>query len=339
MARHKGKLQIYAEYCAARAALGALGLFPLAWSMKIGEAISILPYKLAKRLRFVGFRNLELALPELSRREHEEILRGSFKSLGRQLGIFSHFGRLSAERVRKIIDVEGIEHCRRNAEQKQGKFIFTAHFGGWELSHLAMTARNFPMNVVARRLDNPLLENLVNNLRTALGSRTIDKKTSARTMFRLLENGEFIGILVDLNTQEQEGIFVDFFGLQSSTTNGLAKLALRTDADVLPGFAVWQKEKKRYLLKICEPLEIPASGDTEENIKVLTQAMTAKVEEFVRAYPDQWMWIHKRWNTRPTGEPNLYAKDADVQNLKSRVQSSKSKVKSKSNRELEVSEF
>ncbi len=104
---------------------------------------------------------------------------------------------------------------------------------------------------------------------------------------------------------------------------------MRTDATVLPGFAVWQKDKKRYLLKICEPLEIPASDDAEENIKVLTQAMTAKIEEFVRAYPDQWMWIHKRWNTRPPGAPNLYAKDADVQSLTS-------KVKSNPNRKLEV---
>jgi KDO2-lipid IV(A) lauroyltransferase len=225
--------------------------------------------------------------------------------LGRQLGIFSHLSRLSAEKVREIIEVEGIERCRPEATQGRGKFIFTAHFGGWELSHLAMTARGFPMNVVARRVDNPLIADLVENMRTALGSRTIDKKTSARTMFRLLENQEIIGILVDLNTQEHEGVFVDFFGLASSTTTGLAKLALRTGATVLPGFAVWQKDKKRYLLKICEPLEIPASDDVEENIKVLTQAMTAKIEEFVRSYPDQWMWIHKRWNTRPIGEPNI----------------------------------
>ena len=332
MARPKGRLQIYAEYYAVRAALGALGVFPLAWSMKIGEAISVIPYKLAKRLRFVGFRNLELALPELSRHRHEEILRGSFQSLGRQLGIFSHLGRLSAERVREIIDVEGIENYERYKAEKRGTFIFTAHFGGWELSHLAMSTRDFPMNVVARRVDNPLLENFVNKMRTALGSRTIDKKTSARTMFRLLQTGEIIGILVDLNTQEHEAIFVDFFGLASSTTNGLAKLALRTGAVVLPGFAVWEKDKKRYVLKICEPLKIPAGDDAEENVKVLTQAMTAKVEEFVRAYPDQWMWIHKRWNTQPPGAPKLYARYF-------RVQSPKSKIKPESNREIEVSDF
>jgi KDO2-lipid IV(A) lauroyltransferase len=321
MARRKGKLQIYSEYYAARVAIGTLGLFPLLWSMKIGEMISIIPYKLAKRLRFVGFRNLQLALPELSQREHERILRGTFKSLGRQMGLFSHLSRLSAEKVREIVDVEGIEYCGSKAMEKRGKFFYTAHFGGWELSQIIVAAYGFPMNVVARRVDNPLVENLVEKARTALGSRTIDKKTSARTMFRLLENGEFIGILVDLNTQEHEGVFVDFFGLPSSTTTGLAKLALRTDAAVLPAFAIWQKDKKRYLLKICEPLEIPAGNDANENIRILTQAMTAKIEEFVRAYPDQWMWIHKRWNTRPPDAPNLYAKEFQVQSPKSKAQS------------------
>lgn len=319
MARYKGNLQIYAEFYTVRIALGLLGVFPLALSMKLGEIISLVPYKFAKRLRFVGFRNLQLALPELSQSEHEKILRGSFASLGRQLGIFSHFGRLSAARVREIIDVEGIEYCEQKSAKNRGKFIFTAHFGGWELSHLAMAARGFPMNVVARKADNPLVDNFVEKMRTRLGSRTIYKNASARTMLRLLQNKEIIGILVDLNTQEHEAVFVDFFGLASSTTSGLAKLALRTDAVVLPGFAVWQKEKKRYLLKICEPLEIPAGDDANENVKILTQAMTAKVEEFVRAYPDQWMWIHKRWNTQPPNAPNLYAKDFQVQNSESRI--------------------
>jgi KDO2-lipid IV(A) lauroyltransferase len=339
MARHKGKLQIYAEYYAARIALGAIGVFPFAWSLKIGEMLSFIPYKFAKRLRFVGFRNLELALPELSRIEHEKILRDTFKSLGRQLGTLSHLSRLTLERVRELVDIDGIEHFQGAVGRNQGKILVTGHFGGWELSHIVASAYGFPVNVVARRLDNPLLENLMETMRTGLGSRTIDKKASARTMLRLLQKKEFIGILADLNTQEYEGIFVDFFGLPASTTTGPAKLALYTDAAILPAFAVWQKDKRRYLLKACEPLEMPKSEDMEENIKILTQSMTAKIEEFIRAYPDQWMWIHKRWNTQPPGKPNLYAKDFQTQNLKSEVRNPKSEIKAKSNRELEVSDF
>lgn len=319
MPRQKGKLQIYAEYYAARIALGAIGVFPLAWSMKIGERLSFVPFKLAKRLRFVGFRNLEMALPELSHAEHEKILRGTFESLGRQLGVFSHLLNLTGEKVRELIDIEGLENFQTAAERNGGKFLFTGHFGGWELSHIVASVYGFSMNVVARRLDNPLLENLVERMRTALGSRTINKEDSARALFRLLKKGEFIGILVDLNTQEHEGIFVDFFGIPASTTTGLAKLAMMTDASVVPAFAVWQKDKKRYLLKACKPLEMPATGNLEEDVKILTQTMTAKIEEIIRQYPDQWMWIHKRWNTRPPNEPNLYAKETDFEQLTSQV--------------------
>lgn len=317
MARRKEKWQIYAEYYAARMALGAIGAFPLAWSMRIGEILSFVPFKLAKRLRFVGFRNLEMALPELSHAEHEKILRGTFASLGRQLGIFSHLLHLDGEKVRELVDVEGLESFQEAAKKDGGKFLFTGHFGGWEMSHIVASVYGFSMNVVARRLDNPLLEKLIERMRTALGSRTIDKEASGRTLFKLLKKGKFIGILVDLNTQEHEGIFVDFFGIPASTTNGLAKLALLTDASVIPAFAIWQKDRKRYLLKAYKSLEIPATGDTEEDIRILTQEMTAKIEEIIREYPDQWMWIHKRWNTRPPNEPPLYAKDTDIRQLKS----------------------
>ena len=141
-------------------------------------------------------------------------------------------------------------------------------------------------------------------------------------MFRLLNAGEILGIVADLNAQEREGVFVDFFGIPASTTTSVARLALRTDAIVLPAFAIWQKDKKKYLLKVCEPVEMPAGGDTTENVRILTQAVTKKIEEFVSKYPEQWMWIHKRWNTRPPNEPNLYAKDFQVQSSKFKVKSS-----------------
>ncbi|MGI8494485.1 MAG: lysophospholipid acyltransferase family protein, partial [Pyrinomonadaceae bacterium] len=184
----------------------------------------------------------------------------------------------------------------------------------------AFPAFGFDWSVLVRRIDNPLIESLVESLRTRHGSRTIDKKTSARGMLRLLQKGERLGILADLNSQEREGVFVDFFGIPASTATGLARLALRTNAAVIPFFTIWQEDKKRYLLKVCPPLEIPAGGDTEENTRLLTQSVTSKIEEFVRLYPKQWMWIHKRWNTRQAGEPNLYAKDLDVKNLKFKIQ-------------------
>jgi KDO2-lipid IV(A) lauroyltransferase len=330
MSEH-GKLQTKIEYYAVRSVLGAIGLFPVSTAMKIGEAFAKSSSKLLKRLHFVGFRNLELALPELSHREHEEILKGSFESLGRQLGLASHFARFTPEKLREMVDVEGLEFLEEARAEKRGVILVSGHFGGWELSISAFPAFGFDWSVLVRRIDNSLVEDFVELLRTRHGSQTIDKKTSARGMYRLLQKGERLGILADLNSQEREGVFVDFFGIPASTATGLARLALRTDSAVLPFFTIWQKEKKRYLLKVCPPLEIPEGGDTETNVRILTQRVTDKIEEFVRLYPEQWMWIHKRWNTRPPGEPNLYAKDFEVQNPKSRV-------KPKSNRRPEFSD-
>lgn len=125
-------------------------------------------------------------------------------------------------------------------------------------------------------------------------------------MFRVLENGELLGILADLNVQEKEGVFVDFFGIQSSTTTSIAKLALKTGAAVLPAFAVWEESKGKYVVYLEPPVEYEKTENADTDIVNLTQNITKVVERYVRKYPEQWLWIHKRWNTRPPGEPNLY---------------------------------
>ncbi len=176
MRKPKGKLQTNLEYTAVRGIVGAIGLLPLAMSMKIGESFAKIPYRFLKRLRSVGHRNLELALPELSKQEHKRILRGVYASFGRQLGFVSHLHRIAPEKLGEIIDVEGLEYCEKAQAVGRGTIMFTAHFGGWELSHSVIAALNYPMNIVVRRIDNPKIENLVGNLRSRFGSRTIDKK-------------------------------------------------------------------------------------------------------------------------------------------------------------------
>jgi KDO2-lipid IV(A) lauroyltransferase len=143
-------------------------------------------------------------------------------------------------------------------------------------------------------------------MRTRFGSNTLDKTKSARQMFRTLENGELLGILADLNVQEKEGVFVDFFGVPASTTTSIAKLALKTGAVVLPAFAVWEEAKRKYVVYLEPPIEYEKTQDGEADIVDLTQKITSLVEKYVRKYPEQWLWIHKRWNTRPKGEQDLY---------------------------------
>jgi Kdo2-lipid IVA lauroyltransferase/acyltransferase len=239
--------------------------------------------------------------------EKEKILRGTFESLGRHLGFVAHFRKFDREDIRNLIEVVGKEEHFDPAYAKgRGVLFFTGHFGSWEVFNLLAPAFGYGMNILVRRIDNPLVEDFVDKMRTRFGSITLDKTKSARKMFRVLENGEILGILADLNAQEKEGVFVDFFGVPASTTTSIARLALKTGAVVIPAFAVWKESKKKYVVYLEPPVEFEKTGNDEEDIKILTQKITVEVEKYVRKYPEQWLWIHKRWNTRPPGEKGFY---------------------------------
>ena len=263
-------------------------------------------YLFGGRLRRTGERNLKLAFPEMSARERSRILRDSFQSLGRLLGEFSQLERATPEYLQRFITCEGLENLEAARERGKGVILFTGHLGAWELSSFALSAFGYPMSFLVRRLDNPTIEPLVERRRTRFGNRAIDKRAAARPMLRVLREGGTLGLLVDLNTLPHEGVFVDFFGIPASTTASLATLALRTNAAVLPVFVPWDKESRRFILRIEPPLEIESTGDMERDVRQLTSQFTNVIEDYVRRFPEQWLWIHKRWNTRPEGEPNLY---------------------------------
>jgi KDO2-lipid IV(A) lauroyltransferase len=151
-----------------------------------------------------------------------------------------------------------------------------------------------------------MIEEMIEQIRTRFGNRAINKKSAARQALRVLREGGTLGILSDLNTQEFEGVFVPFFGKQACTTAGIATLALKTDAVVIPTCAVWNQQKKRYFFHGDPPVELVRTGDHQKDIELNTARFAAAVERMVRLYPDQWLWIHKRWKTRPAGEMDLY---------------------------------
>lgn len=306
MPKKRSNLQTKAEYYAVRFVLGAIGTLPLKISMRAGKTLGKAVVSLFPRLKKTGRRNLEIALPDLPAAEKEKILSGTFESLGRQLGFVSHFKEFSPEKVRALVEVVGKENFDKARASGRGILFFTGHFGSWEIFNLLPPAFDQTMNILVRRIDNPLVENYVDGLRTRLGCVTLDKKQSARKMFRVLENGELLGILADLNVQEREGVFVDFFGVPASTTASIAKLALSTNAFVLPAFAVWEESKQKYVVYLEPPVEYEKTSNPEKDVHDLTQKITSVVEKYVRAYPEQWLWIHKRWNTRPKGENGLY---------------------------------
>lgn len=302
----KSNLQINFEYAVALSLLTVFGWLPLKSALFVGSRLGRAAYYFSGRLRRTGRRNLELAFPKSTQKERNGWLHGCFENLGRLLGVFSQFSRGNPQALRSLIECRGLEHLDAARDGGHGVILFTGHVGAWELTSFALSLFDYPLSFLVRRIDNQKIEALVDARRGRLGNRTIDKRSAAREMLQILQSGGTLGILVDLNTLDREGIFVDFFGVPASTTFMLAKLALRTAATVLPVFAPWDSERGRFILQIDEPLTVERSGNDEEDVRRLTQLFTGVVEKYVRRYPDQWLWIHRRWKTRPPGEPGIY---------------------------------
>jgi len=305
MAKH-GKLQINLEYLAARLVLSTLGLLPMSSAISVGEGLGNLAYALAGNLRRTGDRNLQLAFPDKTKHEREQLVRGCFRSLGRQLGVFSKFAKSPVESLLPIVQISGLEHYEQLKAEHKGVVFFTAHLGAWELLPLCSSLRGNPLNVVVRRLDNPKVEEMVEQIRARWGNQTLDKLSAGRQMIKALRSGEALGLLTDLNTLDEEAIFVDFFGVPAATNFMVAKLALRTKSPIMPMFAPWDAKLRKFDLQVSPPVTVEVSGDEEKDVRNLTAQLSRITEEKIRSYPDQWLWIHKRWKTRPAGEPSIY---------------------------------
>jgi len=302
------KFQIALEYTLAKSMLGSLGLLPRPAAIAVGLGLGRLAYHLPGNLRRTGERNLGIAFPDKSAMERRQLLRGSFASLGRLLGEFSQLPKATPETLREMIEYDqvGLGHLREAEKNKRGVIFLTGHLGVWELLSFGWSALEYPISFLVRPLDNQRIEEMVEAIRTRFGNRAIDKKSAARQSLRVLREGGTLGILSDLNTQPYEGVFVPFFGKLACTTAGIATLALKTDALVIPTCAVWDRKKKRYFFHGDPPVALVRTGDHAKDIEVNTANFAAAIERMVRLYPDQWLWIHKRWKTRPPGEAEIY---------------------------------
>jgi KDO2-lipid IV(A) lauroyltransferase len=249
------------------------------------------------RLRRIASRNLAMALPVA---DAEEITDAVFASLARMLVAFSRFPDLHRDNIGDWIRYEGFEHFEEATRRGNGVLFATAHLGAWELSAFAHALMARPMHVVVRPLDNPLIDRLVSKRRSASGNTLIPKKDAARAIIRALKNNEAVGVLVDQNVAPEEGVFVDFFGTKACAGSAFARLAHRSGAAVIPGFALWCEAEKKYVLRFYPLLEF--TGDVQSD----TQLLHSRLEGVIREYPDQWLWIHRRWKTRPPGEASFY---------------------------------
>jgi KDO2-lipid IV(A) lauroyltransferase len=272
----------------------------------IGIGIGLLVYAVHVRLRHVALRNLDLAFPQKSRKEKKKIVRGVFVGLGRQLAEFCLFPRYTLENLPRIAVYEGFHNFAEAQARGKGVIFLTAHFSGWEISSFAHSLYGHPMNIVARPLDNPYIEKFSERYRTMHGNKMLSKQDYARGLLKLLKQGEVVGILMDTNMTPPQGTFVDFFGIPACTATGIARVAQHTGAAVVPGFCIWDKQLGKY--KICmEPaVKLVHTGNDEADAITNTASFNKVIESYATRFPDQWLWVHRRWKTRPEGEKSLY---------------------------------
>ena len=294
------------EYALVWPFIKGLGLLPRPVARALGITLGLTVYALHGRLRRVGLRNLTLAFPEMPQPERRRLLRGEFISLGRQLAEVCLFPRYTRENVSRTIVYGGFENFERAYARGKGVLFLTGHIGAWELSAFAHSLNGHPLSIVMRSLDNPYIDRLIQGYRTMHGNRTVDKDDFVRGLLGAMRAGETVGILMDTNMTPPQGVFVDFFGIPACTASGLARIALKTDAAVVPGFTVWDAKLRKYILRFEPAIELTRTADNESDIVANTAKFTKAIEEIIRQYPDQWLWVHRRWKTRPPGEPALY---------------------------------
>jgi KDO2-lipid IV(A) lauroyltransferase len=294
------------EYVLLRGVMAVFAVLPRDAARALGAAIGALLYRVLGRLRGVGQRNLELAFPEIDAEQRDRLLREEFRSLGWQLAEFPRMARLTRESASQYIRYEGLENYLAARDKGRGVLVLTGHMGAWELSSFFHSLMGYPMSMVIRRLDNPLVDELVNGVRSMHGNRVLHKDDFARGLLTAMHRGETVGILMDTNMTPPQGVFVPFFGVEACTASGLARVALRTKAAVLPGFLLWEASEQRYVLHFGEELVLERTGDGEKDIVANTALFTVTLETWIRRYPGQWLWVHRRWKTRPEGGEKIY---------------------------------
>src|ERR1700684_2771018 len=294
------------EYAGAWLGLKLLGWLPRSAARLVGASFAWMAYRLRTPLRRGGRADFGGVFPEWSGKRREEVIGRMIQQVGWLAGEFSQLPKYSRDNIEQIVVIDGFENFDAAKRLGKGVLFLTGHMSAWELSSFAHALYGYPLHFLVRPIANRRVDALINGYRCLSGNLPIDKNKSARAILKVLGDGGTVGILADHNTALEEGVFVNFFGIPASTTSGLARIALRTDAAVVPGFLFWDESLGKYRLRFEPPVELARSGDEEADVRENTQRFTSVIERYVRAHPEQWLWVHKRWKTRPPGEPAIY---------------------------------
>jgi len=290
------------EYGAAAKLLFFLRWLPQRLALPLAELAGLACGIAVRRWRDVAENNLKRALPELDAAARSRVRRGVYRNLGRVALALAKLPVWSEQTVRHHVDFAGLEHFRAAEAKGNGVLLLTGHLGNWELGALAHGAVVGPISVMVRPISNPLVNRLVEARRSAHGNRVIAKRSSAREVLRPLADGGTVGILADQTTLPEDAVFVEFFGMPAAAHKGFAQLALRSGAAVVPAFALWNASSRRHVVEYGPEIEIVRSGEADRDIEINTQRFQGVLEDRIRANPEQWLWIHRRWKTQPTAK-------------------------------------
>lgn len=296
----------WTKYAVVRGLLKVLEILPRNVARSLAAFTARILFAASPKLRKTAEFNLRLAFPEWDAPRRSDVTKKMVRNLGWMAAEFARLPKYSAKNIAQVVDLEGHENFLNGQAQGKGVLYLTGHIGAWELSSFAHALYGFPLHYMARPLDNRRLDALVNRYRSLSGNRPIFKNESARVMLKILKDAGTVGILADQNTMPEEGVFVDFFGTPACTTTGIARVALHTGAAVVPGYVYWDADAAKYRLRFEPPVELVHTGNPARDVFENTQKFAKVLEGIIRKYPDQWVWLHGRWNTRPPGEPPLY---------------------------------
>ena len=282
-----------------------LEILPRPAARFVGASFAAAAYLIRPPLRRAAMFNLRLAFPDWTDAERRRVVKGMIRQVGWMAGEFSQFPKYNRRKIERIVVVDGFENFENARRRGKGVLFLTGHMSAWELAPFAQALYGYPLYFLVRPIANRRLDELINRYRCRSGNQPIEKNRAARAILKILGEGGTIGVLSDHNTSH-ENVFVNFFGVPAATTSGLARIALRTEAAVVPGFLSWDPEIRKYRLRFEPAVELSRSGDEEADIVENTARFTRVIEGYIRAHPDQWLWVHKRWKTRPPGEKPVY---------------------------------
>lgn len=296
------------EYVVVRAVAGAVAALPLGIALWFGAFVGMLVYVISWPHRRIGMRNLAIAFPDRSLAARRRILRRSLQNLGRTAVELVRLPRLSDDELRRMVRFEDeawwAEAITR--ERGTGALILSGHFGNWELLVYAHGRRGHPVSMVHRGIANPLIDRWVNAIRARAGTRLVRKANAAMGVLRAMRRGDLLVLPFDQNSTRDLGVFVPFFGLAASTNSGIARIGLRSGAPIVPVFIVRQGRTARHVVHVLPILAAEHTGDFERDVVYNTERFSRVFEDMVRRHPEQWLWVHRRWKTRPPGEARFY---------------------------------